>query len=316
MLQPSIYRYIGGSCERLGDENAMKILLIGNMTDRRCGFANFTSQMVTALLRANADVTPWDGTYSTVYHRREQGHAHAGFFPPGVEDYDVVHIIWNAMTMNHYSAAPWDRLLEAGRVTSWWDGGPSDAYCPFLSWMQVRWAAYENEDRIYCPYPVPDWVDDLPEPAEEFTVGASSVRGDGVDEIRMVCQDRGWKMNLPTPGAWIPMEEEVRRLARSTVNVCWYNTPDIWKDRASAPSMLIASKRPLLINQDSLVAHLHHYSDIYHGKRFPIREGPGMLECLDALYKNPARQCPNQAFEDLSWTKAATLFLKTWEDSR
>jgi hypothetical protein len=248
----------------------MKVLLIGNLSDRRCGFQNFTQQMITACgLKDAIDLTVWDGTYSAVYARQQlPGTPYLGLFPPDVLDYEVVHLIWNAMTMNHYSGAPWEILRAAGVLTSWWDGGPSDASCPFLEYQQVRWSDYPRDGYHYLHYPVPDWLWDLPPAADGFTVGASSVRGDGVAAIQQVCDAHEWEMNLPTPGVWLSVEEEIRRLARSTVNVCWYRTPPLWKNRASAPSMLLAAGRPILINQDPLVAHLQGYTaedGIYQG---------------------------------------------------
>jgi hypothetical protein len=289
----------------------MRILLIGNLSDTRCGFANFTQQMATALPRdASVSLTVWDGTYSEIYRRREAGTP--TFWPEDIETYDVIHLIWHAMTLNHYSGADWASLKHP--IVSWWDGGPSDASCPFLDWMQVRWSDYPREGYEYSPYPVPDWVTDLPQPDPVFTVGASSVRGDGVAEIQQICEQYGWAMNLPTPGVWRSLEEEIRRLARSTVNVCWYRTPPLWKNRASAPSMLLASKRPLLINRDDLVAHLWEAEDVYHGKW-------GNLEpALGAIYWSWAHRRPLKlplaSADSLSWTRATAHFLAVWETAR
>lgn len=296
----------------------MRVLLIGNLSDTRCGFANFTNQMVTAMRRTpGAEIETFDGTYQTVYARQQQPDcAHMGMFPEDVGTFDVVHLIWNALTMNHYAGAPWDVLHQNHVIASWWDGGPSDASCPFIDHMDVRWSNYPRHGYYYMPYPVPDWVDNLPETSTEFTVGASSVRGDGVPEIRQWCEKHGWAMNLPTPGNWLTVEDEVRRLARSSVNVCWYNTPPLWHDRASAPSMLLASRRPILINEDPLVAHLRDYPDeqgVYHGRRH--EPGPHMEECLiglHMLWRAGGLFLPDKPIADLSWTNCAAEFLRVW----
>ncbi len=288
----------------------MKILLIGNISDRRCGFANFTQQTYTALQRAGQDVTLFDGTYGTVYERHQQGNA--GFFPHDIESYDVVHLIWHAMTLNHYNGANWAIRPKI----SWWDGGPSDASCPFKESMQIRWSDYPREGYHYAPYPVPDWVTDLPPVAETFTVGVSSVRGDGVAEVRAICDRHGWGVNLPVPGQWLPLEDEIRRLARSTVNVCWYNTPPLWHNRASAPSMLLAAGRPILINQDPLVAHLWAYPEadgVFHGKRFPATEGPNLETCLVRLAECPMLPLPITPAADLAWSRVAQDLVTVWE---
>ncbi len=290
----------------------MKILLIANFSDRRCGFQNYAMQTLTALARAGHDVTAYDGTYSAVYARQQTGDP--GFLPPDAATYDVIHVIWHALTLNHYSGCTW----PAGPLLSWWDGGPSNASCPFADSMQVRWSAYTREGYAYNWYPIPDWIPALPDPPTAFTVGATSVRGDGVAEIRQVCEQHGWATNLPVPDQWLPIEDEVRRLARSTVNVCWYDTPAIWLDRAGAPSMALASHRPLLITDDSLLGHLHAYQDLYHGK-IAKRGGPTLDMCLSQIawdHHGGSLRLPGAVLADLSWTRAAEVFTEVWAEAR
>jgi hypothetical protein len=295
--------------------NPLRVCLIGNLSDRRCGFQNVTQQMITALERTPAvDLTVWDGTYSAIYARQQEGDT--GFFPLDILDgrYDVVHLIWNAMTMNHYTGARWQLLLDQGIVTSWWDGGPSDASCPFIDFQQVRWSDYPREGYTHLDYPVPDWIDHLPSPDPVFTVGASSVRGDGIAEIQYICESKGWAMNLPTPGNWLSVEDEIRRLARSTVNVCWYRTPPLWLNRASAPSMLLASHRPLLINRDLLVAHLWDDPEIYH-ETITEFGGRGLEAALVEIARDPEIRIPRTAIDRMSWTHAAETFVSVWKDA-
>jgi hypothetical protein len=292
----------------------VKLLIIGNLSDTRCGFQNFTQQTVTALGRCpDVEVTAWDGTYEAIYQRHQK--REPVFFPADVARYDVVHLIWNAMTMNHYSGADWAGLAAlpgGGPLVSWWDGGPSDASCPFLNWMRVRWSDYPRDGYHYGWYPVPDWVEDLPPAADQFTVGASSVRGDGVSKIRQICEAEGWALNLPTPGAWLPLDAEIRRLAHSTVNVCWYQTPPIWKNRASAPSMLIAARRPVVINRDPLVAHLWDAADLYHSRTLAP-----LLGLIAQQHAGGGRlTCPLDTYAALSWTRAAADLLAVWSTYR
>jgi hypothetical protein len=294
--------------------NPLRVCLIGNLSDRRCGFQNVTQQMITSLGKhPGIALTVWDGTYSSIYARQQEGHS--GFFPLHT-NFDVVHLIWNAMTMNHYNGAGWQYLIDQGIVTSWWDGGPSDASCPFIDFQQVRWSDYPRDGYHHLDYPVPDWVDHLPPPDPAFTVGASSVRGDGVPEIQAICESHGWAMNLPTPGVWLSVEDEIRRLARSTVNVCWYNTPPLWHNRASAPSMLLASHRPLLINQDPLVAHLWDDPAVYHEReiRWNGRGLENALVELSELSESELRVSWT-AIDRLSWTRAAETFVSVWSQA-
>jgi hypothetical protein len=298
----------------------MKVLLIGNLSDRRCGFQNFTAQMQTALYaRGDVDLSLFDGTYSRVYERQQiAGTPYLGMFPADVAEFDVVHIIWNAMTMNHYAGAPWVELVMRKIVTSWWDGGPSDASCPFESLMLVKWSDYPREGYEYSAYPVPDWVEDLYPPNRDFTVGASSVRGDGMAAVQRACERNGWALNLPEPGQWLSIEAEIRRLSRSTVNVCWYNTPPLWKNRASAPSMLLAAERPLLINYDPLVAHLDPYEvgdGIYRGRDNSPEALEAALVGMAGLHQQGGLHTPQRPFHDLRWTRAARHFVTIWANA-
>lgn len=289
----------------------MKVLVIGNFSDRRCGFQNFSAQMLTAFTHAGHDIAAWDGAYPSVYARQQLPDTqYLGLFPADVLTYDVVHLIWNAMTMNHYNGADW-AALKGGPIVSWWDGGPSDAFCPFKAWMQVRWSDYSRDGYYYQWYPVPDWVDALPNPDPVFTVGASSVRGDGVADIRQVCETHGWAMNLPTPGTWVSVEDEVRRLAHSTVNVCWYHTPPLWHNRASAPSMLLASGRALAINHDLLVGHLETASDVYHGEDLE-----DLLVHIEQEWRQGHLHLPTRTASLLSWTTAVDRFVTVWTAAR
>lgn len=299
----------------------MKVCLIYNASDRRCGFVNYGQQTETALRRAAHDLTVWDGTYEQVYGRQQLPTTpYLGMFPPDVLTYDVVHTIWHAMTLNHYAGAPWEQLA-GGPLLSWIDGGPSNASCPFKAHMQVRWGHYPRpieEAYHVTPLPIPDWVTDLPRPNPSFTVGATSVRGDGVEELRQVCVTHGWQTNLPQPGQWLSVEDEIRRLARSSVNVCWYDTPPLWKDRAGAPSTALASRRPLLITDDSLLGHLWGYTDLYHG-RLAVRGGPDLSACLTQITADHAAgtlNLPWKVLEDFSWTSVTTDFTRVWEEAR
>jgi hypothetical protein len=302
----------------------MKVCVIGNVSDTRCGISNYSQQTAIALARHGHDVTVWDGTYSVVYQRQQEGDWHLGMFPHDLPNYDVVHLCWHALTLNHYSGAPWAELAHlpgGGPLRSWVDGGPSNASCPFRDWMQVLWGHYESEERRalgyhMTPLPIPDWITDLPAPDLVFTVGATSVRGDGIAEIRQVCEQHGWALNLPRP-EWLTLEEEVRRLARSTVNVCWYDTPPIWRDWAGAPSTALASRRPLLISRDSILQPLWDRSDLYHGAQIKFA-GAGLNAHLWAIHRDwqlGDLRMPSQVLRDLSWSTVAAEFTRVWKEA-
>jgi hypothetical protein len=294
----------------------LKICVVCNFTDTKCGIANFGHQTVTALTRAGHAVTAFDGTYPEVYRRREAGID--PFLPPDIATYDVLHLIWHAITLNHYMGVEW-RHLDSHPIRSFWDCGPSDAYCPFDQWFPIKWMLYPRDGYHSMDYPVPDWVHALGDPDPGFVVGASSVRGDGVAELRAVCEAEGWAMNLPTPDRWLSIEDEIRRLARSTVNVCWYNSGATWKDRASAPSMLIASTRPILINHDDLVAHLWDRQDLYHGQIHLTNDARGLGPALREIHhdwRQGLLRRPIDTYRQLMWKTAAARMTQVWQEAR
>jgi hypothetical protein len=293
----------------------LKICVITNFSSPRCGIANFGHQTATALAHAGHAVTAFDGTYATIYARQQAALADC-FFPDDLETYDVVHLIWHAITLNHYTGADWARLAAARAVKSFWDCGPSDAYCPFDAHFPVKWMLYPRDGYHVMDYPAPDWVTDLPPVDEGFVVGASSVRGDGIDELRAVCDAADWPLTLPVPGRWLSIEDEIRRLARATVNVCWYNRNQTWKDRASAPSMLLASGRPLLINEAELLAHLWGRADLYHGSILVPDGTRGLgpaLRAIEVDWRHDRLRVPTTTARDLRWTTAAARMTAVWE---
>lgn len=289
----------------------MKICVLGNFSDRKCGFQNFSMQTVTALQRAGHDVLGYDGTYSLVYARREAGQE--SFLPPDFNSFDVIHVIWHPATFNHYNGAPWS---EVTALKSVWNGCPA-ASCPFNDQMDVKWGVLGREKghrQIW--YPIPDWVEDLPEPNEEFTVGYSGVRGDGLGLLTEVCETHGWQTNFSDKDIWLDQDSEIKRLARSTVNVCWYGPYD---DRSGSAMVCLASKRPLVFNATSpMFTHLMSYAN----------KGDGLLAAddLDLIlqqgyetwYGIPDGVDPgippvsSPVLQDLSWTSAVKVLEEGW----
>lgn len=286
----------------------MNVLVVANFSDARCGFRNFAEQTVIALQRAGHWVVGWDGTYSVTYRRREAGQD--PFLPPGAADYDVIHVIWHPATLNHYSGAVWPKTP----VKSVWNGCPA-AWCPFNAAMDVKWGVLGKEEgHRQLWYPVPDWVDvsDVA-PAAEFTVGNSGIRMDGLAEIQEICVRRGWAMNFSDPTRWLSLEEEIRRLARSTVNVFWYS-PD-HDDRSGAVMMALAAKRPILCNDVPMMTHLRGQRDVYFAYH-PAADLQAWLELVEADYRNQDLTIPDQTFEKYRWSRAVEELEKGWRSCR
>lgn len=291
-------------------EKRLKIAVIGNYSDRKCGFQNFSVQTATALTRAGHHVTPYDGTYSLVYQRREA--CQESFLPPDPLSFDVLHIVWHPATLNHYAGADWAGLRSHAKrpLLSVWNGCPA-ASCPFNAFMDVKWGVLGREEghkQIW--YPIPDWVTDLPEPNEEFTVGYSGVRGDGLGLLTETCTRRGWAMNFSQPDIWLSQEDEIKRLARSTVNVCWYGGHD---DRSGSAMVCLASKRPIVFNRASpMFTHLLPYAGNGVWAADDLEATLSAAAALRITTPEYLRPIDSPILQDLSWTAAVRVLEEGW----
>lgn len=285
----------------------MKILVIGNFSDVNCGFMNFSNQTVLALDEAGHTVAMFDGTYSQVYARHQRGVD--GFLPPTAADFDVIHVIWHPATLNHYSGAKW----PAGPVLSVWNGCPA-AWCPFTDAMDIRWGVLGREPEHHqIFYPIPDWSEPLRYlETLWFTVGYSGVRGDGLEALKAVCEKNDWAMNFSKKGKWYSIEDEINRLAASTVNVGWYGAEH--DDRSGSAMMCLASHRPFLCNFVPMFAHVIPYAE-----QQEIYCGVDLEESLQAVrtdWVNGRLRYPKQILQDYSWSRACHILEAGWQEVR
>lgn len=286
----------------------MRILNLLNQDAGRCGIANFARQVTTALTRAGAEVAEWNANYSEIYRRREAGEPYSGYFPPDLPSYDAVFLGWHPGAMNHYTEDHFRAARAAGVVTAvYLHDIPPWSGCPLAGVADVLFSAEPwHPDCHVIPYPVIDWVGDLPPANPDFTVGWSGVRGDGLEDLREICEQRGWELNASDPGEWLSIEDEVRRLARSSVNVCWYREG---RGISGAASTCLASGRPLLVNHSPMLAHLRGAPDVYCFEK---------NTSLDAAMTEVWARCwglavPVLTKQRLGWEKAAVRMVGVFE---
>jgi hypothetical protein len=317
---------------------ALKVLVIGNFSVSPCGIRNF-ADMTLGGLRRSPDVLcadPWDATYDLIYARREAGYP--TYLPPDYLRYDVIHLNWHPIALNTYNPEhfPWAKG-EGPLLSVYLNDVPPWSGCPVAERAEVLVAPEEYNDasrldaRRWGPdhlmvYPIPDWVEDLPSPNPEFTVGWSGVRGDGAAELRGVCEAHGWKMNMTEPPAertlpWVSVEEEIRRLARSTVNVCWYRQG---RGIAGTPSMMLGSRRPLLLNDSPMFRpwQTGHYEwEVYNNYAGPqpaasdIRLEDALLEVHNDWRRKKLIKPGPRVYTDHSWTTAARDLTTAWRSA-
>lgn len=311
----------------------MKILVVGDFTAQPCGIRNFADQTFRALSNdSRLEVHTWDGHYPELYRRREAGEP--CYLPRDAESYDVIHVNWHPIAFNTYGPG---HFPLARRVHEFLDGSDGETFrqtgahrrpilsvylhdippwsgCPFHDRADVRFAAEPSPGCVELPYPVADWIE-LPPPDLGFSVGCSTLRGDGVWKVKEICDARGWDLRLPDRSkGWLTFEEEVQRIARNTVNVLWYFEG---RGKSGGLSQAVSAKRPVICSDSSMFSHFHDCEEIW----FPFEAAPTLEKMLDALHfawENGTLDTyrPINAAETHSWSRAVDRMVAVWQGAR
>lgn len=297
----------------------MRILFINNLSTERCGVRAFGEQMVKALERAGDEVLVWDGTYSHVKAN--------GYLPANADSFDLIHLNWDPQAINHYLP---EHFFGANRPLSLFlHDVPPNSTCPVYDVARWRFGhePYGNIDVI--PHAVPRTPSPLDPPDHRgVTVGVTGIREDeGFVAVRQLCIQRGWTLNEPqwrVGGRWLSTHEEIRRLSRSTVNVCWYHTSG--RGKSMAAMFCAAARRPLILSGSSMFSSCWPYEDeIYFPADFSSEEQhrlswvtdlePLIDEALRDLDAGEA-MIPDRICDELSWDRVIQLVRYRWEGNR
>lgn len=286
----------------------MNLLVVANFASPRCGVRNWAEQCVTALsvYARDVQVRTFDATFTTDYGDQ-------------LAWADQVLLVWHPGPLGHLRP-----LAPRPRTSIWVAEVPPYAVCPWLDRVQHVFSANLVEgrpDTVLLAYPVVDWIDpnELPVPGPDFTVGWTGIRGVGLPQLQAICATHDWRLNVSDPTQWLSAEDEIKRLARSHVNVCWYDAGRT--EMASAPQTCIASRRPLLINNAPMLEHLFPYlaydaSDTrfeIYGLRRSDGYYPGLLEeFLVWMSEKDQLRVPQLAFQDLGWKTMVQRMRTAW----
>jgi hypothetical protein len=284
----------------------MRVLLVTNLSAPRCGIQNFGVQTAIALRNAGAQVTEWDGCYQAIYEKP--------YLPEDAITYDVIHLNWHPVTINHYCP---DHFPRGPLLSVYLNDLPPWSSCPIFDRADVRFSAEPHPRCITLPYPIADWIEDLPDPPDTFTVGWSGVRGDGAELLRDVCGDLGVATN-PPDGVWRSFDDEVRRQAQSTVNVLWYHEQ---RGISGGASQAAAARRAVLLNNSRMFAHFWPYEKELYLYREPCNLDPAshlkfMLEEIWTADQNGTIRTPYSMLTELGWSTAAARMLDVWQAAR
>lgn len=290
---------------------SLRVLHLSNHSRPRCGIRNFGDQLSHALRLAGCVVTDWDIEYSHMYALIQRGEP--AYLPLDVLDYDVVHYNWHPITTNTFHAGhfPWDRATGP-LLSVYLHDIPPFSGCPFHDRADVRITAEPSPGCHEVPYPIADWLTDLPQPdPAQFVVGVAGVRGDGIDEVRAVCAAHHWPVLEPNRTQWLPFDDAVRHQARATVNVQWYHEG---RGKSGGACQAVASRRPVLLNDSEMFSHLHGYQDLYWGDgRTPLED---TLLGLHGLWRGRLLRSPDRVIRERGWLSwGVPELLRVWKEA-
>lgn len=283
----------------------MKVLLVTNTSSLRCGVQLYGEQWRAALLRLGCEVDLWDGTYPAVRA--------LGYLPADVDRYDIVHVNWDPQTINHY--LPQHVADVADRLSLFLHDVPPHSTCPIQAAARWVWAFEPGAGITVLPHAVPPTPAHCPRPEIGMTtIGVSGVRDDpGAAEVRDLCRRHGWNFNAPRwwdgRDGWLSTEEEIRRLAASSVNVCWYHTTG--RGKSMAALFCVAARRPLVLSPSSMFTTLDPYGPadaIYRARSWTQVE----LELLVELALTGYDYISPRPAQDLSWARVLAPVLHAW----
>jgi len=280
----------------------MRILFINNSSAGACGVREYGALMIAALRRAGVEVIEWDGSYSAIQARGGQ------YLPPDRSTYDLVHFNWHPGAINHYIP---EHFAGGPPLSLYLGDVPPHSSCPVFNIATWRFAIDPCAGAQYLPTPIPPTPLDLPPPTlTPVTIGVSGVRGAGFALTRAICEEKGWVINQHSD-MWLSTEDEIRRLASCTVNVCWYQTTG--RGKSMAAMFCIAAQRPLVISSSTMFSALWPYKDEIYSPRNGLDTLDLLLSVAVEHTQSGGAPIPHRARRELAWDVVIKTVVKQWE---
>ncbi len=294
----------------------MRILFVSH-TRERCGIAEYGRLHVQALRANQVDVVEWAADYPI-------------YLPPDAEEYDVIHLNWHPVTINHILP---EHLPKRPKISCFFhESAPvweTHGYPVLWEGVEFRWTSEPMVGGTYFQVPCPD-VDIEDPPTEAFNLGpalgevilgTSGIRGEGLDRIIPACERRGWSHRGSNSKVWLPMPEEVKRLSSCTINIAHYHSG--YTGQSMAVMTLVAARRPVLINSNRMLRTIKMFS---HPIPDPYRiDGtiPAQVYCiedveegidtiLEDMSEGVARR-PTWLAHIYRWSFRVRLMIERWE---
>lgn len=289
----------------------MKILFINNSSTEKCGVRTYGEQMIAALRRAGDDVTEWDGTYSAIYERKT-------YLPADVGAFDLVHFNWDPQAINHYLP---EHFAGAPPLSLFLHDVPPNSTCPVHDIAKWRFGFEPYKDVDVIDEPIPPTPSGLDPVRADVTIGISGIRVDaGILKVAEICSDRGYTLATSAGhdgSRWLSTNDEIRRLARNTLNICWYHTSGRGKSMAAA--FCCAARRPLICSNSTMFSALWPYEEEIYFPAPGADWGLALPALVDEVLRdleNDDALIPDRVCHELGWDHLIQRFRMRWRGFR
>ena len=175
--------------------------------------------------------------------------------------------------------------------------------CPFWDRADIRFANEDHKGCITLPNPCLTY-----KPTAQWrhgVVGTTGLRRDGTALVADICQQQGWECCDRTE-EWVPIEQEIDRLASCAFNMLWYHES---RGISGASSTVVAAERPVLLNNSHMFSHFKGAEDIYWDESGdPYVEAQRVMKDVEA----GKAKLPLQTKEKFGWPRAARRMIEEW----
>lgn len=293
----------------------MRVLFITNSATERCGVRVYGELWMAHLRQAGVEIDEWDGTYQSIQARRTDDWD--GYLPRYLDHYDLLHLNWDPQAINHYVPPHFGTAVPP--LSVFLHDVPPNSTCPVAGIADLLLAHEPGEGIVRIDHAVPTYRSSVPilaaRPSSQLIVGTSGIRDDpGVALVEQVCQRNGWIHNRNK--RWLTTEEEIDRLAKSDVNVCWYATSG--RGKSLAAMLMVAAQRPLVLSGSTMFSALRGYWPTQTRTHDALHQPTAWYHDLDHLtgvIQGAAHRGsrPTYAADALSWTRCAQQIKALWE---